>query len=165
MGCQMSSASSVMYSEDVIVVHSPIIVHGKIVEWTKRTITDSSDWKSKMQKYLEHLFSQLFAYDDESLAHVIEKYMRVIQCSGISHEFGKNVSSRHYNALQEIKKLMSPTGFICQEDLKHLKIYTDVLFLLDIYAQQKRIQDFEEIAFVLTIIINYPNIARVQTRW
>ena len=164
MGCQMSSASSVTYSEDVIVVHSPIIVHGKIVEWTTRTITDSSDWKSKMQTYLEHLFSQLFAYDYESLTHVIEKYIRVIQGSGIS-PFGRSLSLRYSNALREIKNLMSPSGKICSEDLQNLKIYTDALFLLDAYAEQKRIQDFEEIAFVLTIIINYPNIARVQTRW
>jgi len=160
----MSSASVVETVDDVIVVHYPTIVHGKVVEWTTRTITNSCDWKSKMQTYLENLFSQLFAYDCKSLAYVIEKYKYVISGLGISHTFGGG-RARHTNALQEIEKLISPSGFVCEEDLQHLKIYTDALFLLDTYAEQKRIQDFEEIAFVLTIIINYPNIERAQTRW
>jgi hypothetical protein len=160
----MSSASVIESVDDVIVIHSPIIVHGKVIEWTTRTIINSDDWKSKMQTYLQNLFSELFAYDSETLAYVIEKYMGVIHGLGIPNTFGSG-SLRHTNALQEINKLISPNGFVCKEDLQHLKIYTDTLVLLDTYAQQKRIQDFEEIAFVLTIIINYPNIARAQTRW
>jgi hypothetical protein len=117
-----------------------------------------------MQTYLENLFTQLFAYDDDSIAYVVEKYNCVVNGVGISHTFGSG-RLRHTNALQEIKKLICSNGFVCNEDLQHLKIYTDALFLLDTYAEQKRIQDFEEIAFVLTIIINYPNIVRVQTRW
>ena len=165
MGCQMSSASVIeTVDDDVIVVHSPTIVHGKVVEWTTRTIINSVDWKLKMQTYLQSLFSELFAYDDMSIAYVVEKYTLVMHGAGIPHTFGTG-RLRHTNALQEIKKLISPNGLVCKEDLQHLKIYTDTLFLLDTYAVQKRIQDFEEIAFVLTIIINYPNIARAQTRW
>jgi hypothetical protein len=160
----MSSASVIETVDDVIVVHYPIIVHGKVEGWTTRTITNSDDWKSKMQTYLENLFSQLFTYDSDSLSHVVEKYMCVIHGSGIPNTFGGG-RLRHANALHEVQKLISISGFVCQEHLQHLKIYTDALFLLDTYAEQKRIQDFEEIAFLLTIIINYPNIVRVQTRW
>ena len=117
-----------------------------------------------MQVYLENLFNQLFAYDHVTVAHVVEKYHRVLLCSGVQDRHTSS-SSRHKNALNEIRQLFSPCGIALEEYLQQLVIYEEAQKLLDTYASDKRIEDFEEIAFVLTIIINYPNIIKAQTRY
>jgi hypothetical protein len=160
----MSDLANVVDVDDTIVVHSPPIVLGKVPIWNTRTVTCRYDWKSKMHTYLENLFSQLFSYDCVSLAYVVEKYTRVIYGNGMPYRYC-NLSQRHTNALKEVEQLFTPSGHVCQEDLLQMKIFTDTLFLLDTYADQKRIEDFEEIAFVLTIIINFPVIAKGMTRW
>jgi hypothetical protein len=148
---------------DAVVVHSPAIVRGKRLTWTTRTIDSHWDWKCKMQRYVESLFEQLVWYDSESLNLVVEKYFRVISGTGIPHRFA-NTNKRYANALQEIQKLIAPVGPVCQNNFVRSEVCPHALMVLDRYAHTKRYEDFEEIAFVLTIIINSPIIVRGETR-
>jgi len=168
MGSKMSSPAPVQNAapsiDDTIVIHSPAILHGKTSKWTTRTVNCRASWKSKMQSYLETLFGQLFLYDCMSLGEVFDKYLRVISGAGIPYRF-VNANKRHVNALREIEKLIAPNGLVCEENFLCVYLYADAVKLLDKYAKQQRYEDFEEIAFILTIIINTPNISRMQTRW
>lgn len=175
MGCGMSSPADVQDPatqctpiiahpiEDAIVIHSPAIIHGKTSKWTTRTFNGRSSWKSKMQKYLEALFEQLFSYDYISLGHVLDKYLRVIS-GGIPYRFVDG-NKRHANAIREVVNLIAPTGPVYEGNFTCIEVRTRAIMLLDKYAKERRYEDFEEIAFILTIIINTPNILRGQTRW
>lgn len=172
MGSCASANANVVVNEPIvngpnesgIIVHSPILSIGKQVMYTTRIVPNYSDWKVKMQVYLEELFAQLYSYDVLSLKYVVYKYVAMNAGTGMPYRTS-SPSARFLNARNEIKLLFEQDGPLDIEYLTTAKVYTDTLLLLDTYAKKKLLEDFEEIAFVLTIIINYPNLLKAETQW
>lgn len=173
MGCGSSShadGASILSAvvahpiDDTYVIHSPAFTHGKTTKWTTRTFNSRASWKSKMQKYLQSLFEQLLSYDYGSLGLVVDKYFRVISGAGIPYRF-INTNKRHANALKEIETLFAIRERAGNDNFIRNDICIQALTLLDIYAKQRRYEDFEEFVFILTIIINNPVIQRMETTW
>jgi hypothetical protein len=151
-------------NESGIIIHSPILNIGKQIMYTTRIVPNYGDWKAKMQVYLEELFAQLYSYDVASLKYVVYKYVATLNGTGMPYRTS-SPSARFINARNEIKLLFEQDGPLDIEYLAMAKVYTDTLLLLDTYAKNKLLEDFEEIVFVLTIIINYPNLLKAETRW
>jgi hypothetical protein len=149
--------------DDGVLVRSPPITRGNHIVTTMRIIPTYSSWKANMKKYLETLFTQLMEHDQNAIVCVMNKYNRFQTSSAIPIRSRKS-NSRHANAMNEIEKLFEPSGFFEDFSIQNAKVYVDTLNLLESYAESNRIEDFEEIVFVLTIIINCPNICRMQTR-
>jgi hypothetical protein len=114
-----------------------------------------------MQSYLEKLFKQFYSYSEIELAYVGKKYNMVVHGFGLPNRLNCECFK---NACNELIALFEPTDELDLEYLKYPKVYIDLLVLLDRYTQEQRVEDFEEIAFVLTIIINYPYLMRTETR-
>lgn len=149
-------------SASQLVIHSPTYTHGKETKWTTRIITNTNDWKKNMQLYLQDIFRQLFSYDEQCLGYVGDKYLRTIKYGGtINRTMHSGI--RHNNALFEIQKIFSPNNHFDIMHLTTLSVYLNTLNLLDVYYEQKRIEDFEEIVYIMTIIINYPYILKTVT--
>jgi hypothetical protein len=162
MGCTSSitcvADEPINNNDKCTTVHSPSFTIGKTTYWSTHKITSLMTWKEKMHVYLDGLIMQMNSYDINSHRHMIDKLNRFQNSSGIPYRYSSNL--RHNNAIREVSSLFMTDNIV---NLAHF--YDKVMGLLDVYVMNKRIEDFEEIVYVLTIIINHPVILKNETRW
>lgn len=147
MGCIVSSQNKVQV---VTQQTNPVFIQQH--EYSRAT----EKWVNNMSKFMKSQLMQAFQYDGHECKIMYEKYERFKNGTGaFNRSFNDPV---HANAMRELTILF-------EGGMKGIEKKQYVTNLLHAYAQTDRQKDFEEIAFIFSIIVNSPMITMYETKY
>jgi protein-arginine kinase activator protein McsA len=113
-------------------------------------------WVNNMAKFMQSQLKQAFRYDCHECRIMYEKYERFKNGTGAFNRSLKDPV--HANAVNELSMLF-------ESGMSGIEKKQYVTNLLHAYAQTDRQADFEEIAFIFSIIVNSPMITMYETKY
>lgn len=106
-------------------------------------------WYSKMIVFIKDHITELEDYDYKGLEYIYTRLERFQRGSGLP---GKSLSDAiHANAVNELVLIFTKHNF-------QTSIQQDMIVLLNKYYIRKQFQEFEEIAFILSILAHCPKL-------
>ncbi len=119
-------------------------------------VISKDEWRSRMLCFIDDHISDLKEFDKSSLVIAMDRFDRFARGAGFPSKTLHD--KRHSNAIQELARILIRPDF-------DLNINANFRELLNFYYEQGRIEDFEEIAWVFSIIINSVKIRRYDPMW
>jgi len=147
MGCMASNQNKVQ-----VITQQTNLVYLQEHEYSRAT----EKWVNNMTAFMLSQLKQAFRYDCHECRLMYEKYERFKNGTGAFNRSLKNPV--HANAMRELSMLFE-SGMSGVEKKQY------VTNLLHAYAQTDRQTDFEEIAFIFSIIVNTPMITMYETKY
>lgn len=147
MGCSLSSQNKVQ-----VVTQQTNPVYLQQYEYSRAT----EKWIKNMTKFMQSQLKQALRYDCHECRLMYEKYQRFKNGTGAFNRTLKDPV--HANAVRELSMLF-------ESGMSGIEKKQYVTNLLHAYAQTDRQTDFEEIAFIFSIIVNSPMITMYETKY
>jgi hypothetical protein len=147
MGCIVSSQNKIQ-----VITQQTNLAYFQEHEYSRAT----EKWVNNMAKFMQSQLKQAFRYDYHECNLMYEKYDRFKHGTGAFNRSLKDPV--HANAMRELSMLF-------ESGMSGIEKKQYVANLLHAYAQTDRQADFEEIAFIFSIIVNSPMITMYETKY